>query len=88
MILIVWIVLGGIIGWLGAKITGRREGIVASVIIGIVGAFIGSLIARALGSASTSYLTFTWAGLGWSLLGAVILSALLNMFSRRRTHDI
>lgn len=86
MILILWIVIGGVIGWLGAALTGRHEGIFASIIIGIVGSFIGSLIGHALGASTTSYLSFTWSGLGWSLLGAVILSAVLNLASKRRSH--
>lgn len=86
MIILLWIVLGGIIGWLGALIAGRHEGMIASIVIGIVGAIIGSFIGSAFGSANTSYLSFTWAGFGWSLLGAVILAALINIFSKRRSH--
>ncbi len=86
MVIILWLIIGAAIGWLGARIAGRREGIIASVIIGIVGSFIGSWIGTALGSANSSYLSFTWMGFFWSLIGAVILSALINLFSNRRSH--
>jgi len=80
MSLVVWIVLGLVVGWLGSRLTGRHAGIIGSIIIGIVGSFIGSFIAFYLGRGNASYLNLTWSGFLWSLLGAVILSAILNLF--------
>jgi uncharacterized membrane protein YeaQ/YmgE (transglycosylase-associated protein family) len=87
MSLIIALILGGIIGWLGARIMGREEGIIASVVIGVVGAIIGGMLAQMLGSGTQSYLTFSWSGVLWSLVGAIILSALLNAFQRRSHHS-
>ena len=86
MVIILWLLMGALIGWLGARIAGRHEGLIASIVIGIVGAFIGSFIASAISGVHTSYLSFTWAGFFWSLIGAIILAALLNLFSSRRSH--
>ena len=86
MVIILWLIIGAIVGWLGARIVGRNEGIVASIVIGIVGAFIGSFIGRAFGSSNVSYMSFTWTGFLWSLIGAIVLSAILNMFNSRRSH--
>lgn len=88
MVLILWIVIGAIVGWIGAKIAGRDEGFIASTIIGIVGAFIGSWIGQAFGSGHTSYLSFTWAGFFWSIVGAVVLSVVLNLITRRRSSHV
>jgi uncharacterized membrane protein YeaQ/YmgE (transglycosylase-associated protein family) len=82
MSLIVALVLGGIIGWLGARLMGREEGIFSSIVIGVVGAIIGSVLARMLGSGNESYMMLSWAGVIWSLIGAVILSAILNAVQR------
>jgi uncharacterized membrane protein YeaQ/YmgE (transglycosylase-associated protein family) len=62
---------------------GRDEGVIASVVIGIVGAFIGGWLASLLGSGTQSYLGFSLSGLIWSFIGAVILSAILNAFQHR-----
>ncbi len=86
MSLILALILGGIIGWLGARLVGRDEGIILSVIIGIVGAIIGSFLARIFGSSSQSYLAFSWAGVIWTLIGAVIFAAILNSVQHRSTH--
>lgn len=45
--LLVWLILGGISGWLGSKITGNdaRMGIGWNLIVGIIGAFIGGWLA-------------------------------------------
>lgn len=85
MSIIVTLILGAIVGWLGARLMGRDEGLFASIIIGIVGAFIGSAVASLFGS-STGYLELSWASFVWSLIGAVILSALLNMVQHRSSH--
>jgi uncharacterized membrane protein YeaQ/YmgE (transglycosylase-associated protein family) len=39
-----WIILGGLAGWLASVITGRREGCLMDVVVGIVGAFIGGIL--------------------------------------------
>ena len=87
MILLILIV-GAIIGWLGAKLTGRSEGILGSLAIGIIGAIIGDWIGMLLGSSNTSFLSFTLVGFIWSLIGAVIFSAILNIFTRRRSTHV
>lgn len=51
MDLLVTIIIGGIIGWLASIVmkTNGQMGILANVVVGIVGAFLGGAIASALG---------------------------------------
>ena len=88
MSIIVTLIVGGIIGWLGARAVGRDEGILMSVVIGIIGAFIGSWIASLIGTGTTGYLMVSWASLIWSFIGAVIFAAILNTFSHRSHHQV
>ena len=85
MSIIVALIIGGIIGWIGAALTGRREGILGSVAIGIVGSLIGGALASLFNSGH-SYISFSWSGFLWSLIGAVILSAILNTVQHRPHH--
>jgi len=77
---ILWLVVGGVIGWLASIImrTDAQQGILLNVIVGIIGAFIGGLIFSGgsinQGLNLTSFLI--------SLLGAVILLAIVNLFRR------
>jgi len=87
MSLLAALIIGGIIGWIGARLVGRDEGVLASVAIGIVGAIIGSFLAQLFGSGSQSYFAFSWAGFVWTLIGAIIFSAILNSVQRRSTHN-
>jgi uncharacterized membrane protein YeaQ/YmgE (transglycosylase-associated protein family) len=86
MSIIVMIILGGIIGYVASKLMGREEGIIMSVVIGIVGSFIGGFVSTLLTNANNSYLAFSWMGLFWSLVGSVILVAILNKFASPRHH--
>jgi uncharacterized membrane protein YeaQ/YmgE (transglycosylase-associated protein family) len=88
MSLIVYIILGGLVGWLAARLLGREEGILASILIGIVGSFIGSFISRLITGSDKSYLAFSWSGLVWSLVGAIAFVAVMNAISRPRRHII
>ncbi|MES1205879.1 MAG: GlsB/YeaQ/YmgE family stress response membrane protein [Pseudomonadota bacterium] len=47
--IIMWIVIGALAGWIGSKIMGTdaRQGSVANIVIGIVGAVIGGFVTRA-----------------------------------------
>ena len=44
--LLIWLVVGGVIGWLASIImrTDAQQGIFLNIIVGIVGAFIGGLV--------------------------------------------
>jgi uncharacterized membrane protein YeaQ/YmgE (transglycosylase-associated protein family) len=87
MSLIVYLILGAFIGWLAAKLAGRSEGIIASIVIGIVGSFIGGLVSRLFTGGDQAYLAFSWGGLSWSFVGALILVVILNTAQHRRHHS-
>jgi uncharacterized membrane protein YeaQ/YmgE (transglycosylase-associated protein family) len=81
------IVIGGIIGWLASIIMRRdaQQGILLNIIVGIVGAILGGvLLAPLLGSGDITDGNFSLPALLVSLLGAIILLAIVNMFTRRR----
>jgi uncharacterized membrane protein YeaQ/YmgE (transglycosylase-associated protein family) len=86
MTILTIIIVGGLVGWIAARLMGRDEGIFASIIIGIVGSFIGSLISQLFTGSDQAYLAFSWVGVFWSLIGAVILVAIMNALSSRRSH--
>jgi uncharacterized membrane protein YeaQ/YmgE (transglycosylase-associated protein family) len=65
---------------------GRDEGLIASIIIGIIGSFIGSFISLLIAGSDQSYLAFSWTGIFWSLVGAIIFVAILNAFTSRQHH--
>lgn len=88
MNLLLILIIGGMVGWLAAAVAGRDEGILGSIVIGIVGSFIGSFISAALTGADRSFLALSWVGLFWSFVGALVLSAILNAVQRRSHHNI
>jgi uncharacterized membrane protein YeaQ/YmgE (transglycosylase-associated protein family) len=80
------LIIGGIVGWLAARVAGRHEGILASIVIGIVGSVIGSFISTLFTSSNQAYLAFSWMGVFWSFLGALVLVLILNAVQHRTTH--
>ena len=74
---IVTIILGGIIGWLASIVmkTHAQMGIIANVLVGVVGSVLGSWLAGVLGVLPTSAV----AGYVISIVGAVLLIAILKM---------
>jgi uncharacterized membrane protein YeaQ/YmgE (transglycosylase-associated protein family) len=77
--------VGAVIGWLASVIMRTQEGILLNIVIGIVGALIGGwLISPLVGAGTINQADFSIAGLGVSLLGAVILLALVNLFRSGR----
>jgi uncharacterized membrane protein YeaQ/YmgE (transglycosylase-associated protein family) len=87
MNLIVWLIVGGILGWLASIImkTDDQQGIILNVIVGIVGAFLGGLLLAPLfGTGTINQSDFSIGSLLVSLLGAVILLAIVNFFRRGR----
>jgi uncharacterized membrane protein YeaQ/YmgE (transglycosylase-associated protein family) len=82
--IIIWLIVGGIVGWLASIImkTDAQQGIVLNVVVGIVGAFIGGwLIGPLLGAGSIND-GITVMSFIVSLLGAIVLLAIVNLFRR------
>jgi uncharacterized membrane protein YeaQ/YmgE (transglycosylase-associated protein family) len=87
MNLIIWLVVGGLIGWLASKImnTDAQQGIGLNIVVGIIGALLaGWLITPMVGGATINQGDFSLSGLLISLLGAVVLLAIVNLFRRGR----
>ena len=84
---IVWLILGGVIGWLASLVmrTDAQQGIFLNIVVGIVGAIIGGLlISPLLGAATINQNDFSIAGLVVSFIGAIILLAIVNLIRRGR----
>ena len=81
------IIIGGILGWIASKImrTDAQQGIFLNIVVGIVGAMLaGFLLSPLLGIPSINAGNFSIGALLISLLGAVILLAIVNFFRRGR----
>ncbi|AJC46443.1 MULTISPECIES: GlsB/YeaQ/YmgE family stress response membrane protein [Xanthomonas] len=79
--IIIWLIVGGIVGWLASIIMRRdaQQGIILNIVVGIVGALIaGWLFGGGINQAITLW-TFLY-----SLIGAIILLAIVNLFTRGR----
>ena len=80
---IVWLIVGAIIGWVASQLMGRREGLLLNIVVGIVGAFLaGIVLTPLLGIKTINQNNFSLPGLIVSLLGAIILLAIVNVFQR------
>lgn len=82
---IVWLIVGGIIGWLASIVmkTDAQQGAVMNVVVGIVGAFLGGLlISPMLGASTINQSNFSMPGLLVSFLGAVLLLGVVNLLRR------
>ena len=82
---LIWIVVGGIMGWLASMLmhTDAEQGPFLNVVVGIIGAVLGGwLIAPLVGAGTINQGDFSLAGLLVSFLGAVILLAIVNLFRR------
>lgn len=85
MNIIVWLVVGGLIGWVASALMHSGGGILMNVVVGIVGAFIGGwLLGPMVGAGSINSGDFSVSGLAVSLLGAVILLAVVTLLRRLR----
>jgi len=83
--IIIWLIVGGIVGWLASLImrTDGQQGIILNIVVGIVGAFIGGwLLGGLLGAPSINSGQVTVMSFIVSLLGAIILLAIVNLFRR------
>lgn len=84
MYILLWLLFGGLIGWAASVLTSdnNRMGILANILVGLIGSVIGGVISSFAGWGALN--VFSWQGALLSILGAVILLTIINLFNRRR----
>lgn len=83
---IIWLIIGGFIGWLASVVmkTDGQQGIFLNVVVGIVGAMLGGwFISPLVGVGTINQDNFSLPALFVSFVGAVILLAIVNLVFRR-----
>ena len=80
---LVWIIFGALAGWIASIIMGKNKqmGAIANIVVGIVGAWLGSWLAGLFGMEGVTAFNL------WSILvaigGAVVLLFLVGLIRRR-----
>lgn len=85
MNIIIMLIVGGLIGWIASMImrTNAQQGVILNIVVGIVGALLaGLLLAPVFGTNTLTQGDFSLPSLLISLLGAVVLLAIVNLFRR------
>ena len=81
--LILWLVVGAVIGWIASMVmrTDAQQGALLNIVVGIVGAAIGGFL---FGANTINSGVFSLGALLVSFIGAVILLALVNLLRSGR----
>jgi len=84
---IAWIVLGGLAGWVASMLTRNdaQMGVIWNIIVGIIGALLGSWILGALGVSKP--LDFSLVTFLIAVGGAVVLLFLVNLIRGQRRRN-
>ncbi|MDD3842565.1 MAG: GlsB/YeaQ/YmgE family stress response membrane protein [Candidatus Izemoplasmatales bacterium] len=83
MYILYWIIFGAIVGWIASIIThdNARMGLIANIIVGLIGSAIGGAIATLCNLATIG--SFSFWGFVFAILGSCILLWILNWFRRK-----
>jgi len=86
MVFIIWLIAGGALGWIASVLMRTDDhGVLPNIAIGVVGAMLGGWIAPLLGTDPTDQTDASASALMASLLGAVVLLAIVNGVRLGRT---
>lgn len=87
MNIIIWLIAGAIVGWVASNLmrTNSQQGLLLDIVVGIIGAFVaGYFLSPIFGVGTINQNNFSLPALLVSLGGAVLLLAVVNLFSRGR----
>ena len=81
-----WIIIGALAGWIGSKVMGTaaRQGGIANVVLGIIGAVVGGFITRAVFGDNQGNNGF-FASFAVALVGACLVIGIWKAISSRRS---
>lgn len=80
--IIIWIIFGGIVGWISSLImkTNSQQGMLLDILVGIIGAALGGWIMSILGESPVT--GFNFYSFIVAIIGAVILIAIVRAIRR------
>jgi uncharacterized membrane protein YeaQ/YmgE (transglycosylase-associated protein family) len=86
MSIVIWLIVGGTVGWLASLImrTDGQQGLLLNIVVGIVGAALAGWLISPLVGVGTINQGISIASIVVSLIGALILLAVVNLFRRGR----
>jgi uncharacterized membrane protein YeaQ/YmgE (transglycosylase-associated protein family) len=81
--LIIWLLAGAAVGWVASMVmhTNAQQGTILNIVVGVIGALIGGFL---FGSSTINQNVFNVTTLLVSLVGAVVLLAIVNLVQRGR----
>jgi uncharacterized membrane protein YeaQ/YmgE (transglycosylase-associated protein family) len=85
MNIIIWLIVGGLIGWVASAVMGvnKQQGVVINVIVGIVGAVLaGWFLTPLFGITTINQSNFSLPAVLVSLMGAILLLAVVSVLRR------
>jgi uncharacterized membrane protein YeaQ/YmgE (transglycosylase-associated protein family) len=84
MNLLAWIIVGGIAGWLASLVVrGTGLGILGDILVGIIGAVVGSFLLTLVLPGSFTFTGLSWGSLVIAFIGAVILLFVVRLVRGR-----
>ncbi len=80
--IIIWIIFGGLVGWLASLVMGTNaeQGLILNIIVGIVGAIVGGWLASFVGKVGVT--GFNLYSFLVAIIGAIVLIALVKILRR------
>ena len=82
MNLIIYLIVAAVIGWVATEIMHDRSNLLINIVVAIIGAFLAGYFLSPIFHVGTINDAFTIPTMLVTLLGAVILLAVLNLFRR------
>jgi uncharacterized membrane protein YeaQ/YmgE (transglycosylase-associated protein family) len=81
---VIWLIAGGLTGWLASIImkTDTQQGVLANVVTGAAGAFLGSVV---MGKGVAMAPDYSLLSLAASLAGSIVLLGIFDLIGRGRT---
>ena len=82
---IIWLIVGGVIGWLASMLmkTNDQQGMFLNVVVGVIGAMLaGWFISPLVGVGTINQNNFSLSAMLVSFLGAAVLLAIVNVVRR------
>lgn len=78
--ILLWIIMGALAGWIASLIMGTdaQQGVLANIVIGVVGALIGGFVMSQFGTSGVT--GFNLQSLLVAILGSVLLIWIIRMF--------